>query len=186
MGGRQMARNRLPEVLKDLRLSENLTQKQLAHETGLSLSAIISYENGFREPNSKAMAVLEKYFNVSGPFLRGELLSEPFKDKHRTVILSAKSLGNSFETYINILKTSLLNFQQETLIAPQDNQIDSFNFLVISLQYATNTISQDRTDYVKPEELRFYLDILHKLNPSGRVELKKRAIELSQLKMYRT
>lgn len=58
--------------IQQLRSEQHITQKQLAQETGLSYSSIIGYENGKREPNSKAMAALERYFNVSGEYLRGE------------------------------------------------------------------------------------------------------------------
>ncbi len=58
--------------IRTLRKRLQLTQKQLAEATGLSLPAINSYESGRREPNSKAMAALEHYFNVSGRYLRGE------------------------------------------------------------------------------------------------------------------
>lgn len=61
----------------ELRKKLKLTQKQLSDETGLSLSAIKSYENAIREPNSKAMAALENFFNVSGKYLRGET-DDPF------------------------------------------------------------------------------------------------------------
>lgn len=58
--------------IKELRNENHMTQKDLAEKTGLSLSTIIGYENKKREPNSKAMAALEKIFNVSGAYLRGE------------------------------------------------------------------------------------------------------------------
>lgn len=58
--------------LKELRVSAGITQKELAAHTGIALQSIINYENGRREPNSKAMAVLERYFNVTGEYLRGE------------------------------------------------------------------------------------------------------------------
>ena len=58
--------------IRELRKKRKLTQKQLAEETKLSLSAIKSYENGVREPNSKAMAALEQFFDVTGKYLRGE------------------------------------------------------------------------------------------------------------------
>ena len=64
--------NKIALTIKKLRNEAHLTQKQLAEETGISLSAIIAYENSRREPNSKSMSILEKYFNVSGAFLRGE------------------------------------------------------------------------------------------------------------------
>lgn len=47
--------------LKDLREAAGLSQAELARETGLTRKSIINYENGYREPNSKAMAALERY-----------------------------------------------------------------------------------------------------------------------------
>lgn len=58
--------------IKELRKAHGLSQAQLASKTGLSVHSINSYESGRREPNSKAMACLEQYFNVSGAYLRGE------------------------------------------------------------------------------------------------------------------
>ena len=51
--------------LKDLREAAGLSQAELARETGLTRKSIINYENGYREPNSKAMAALERYFHVT-------------------------------------------------------------------------------------------------------------------------
>lgn len=64
--------NILGSRLRSLRTDANMTQAQLAQATGISVSAIKSYENGWREPNSKAMVALERYFRVSGEYLRGE------------------------------------------------------------------------------------------------------------------
>ena len=58
--------------LKELRISAGITQKELATSTGIALQSIINYENGRREPNSEAMVALERYFNVTGEYLRGE------------------------------------------------------------------------------------------------------------------
>lgn len=60
------------DKLKSLRLAQGLSQAELAEEIGLSMHSINSYESGRREPNSKAMATLESYFNVSGAYLRGD------------------------------------------------------------------------------------------------------------------
>lgn len=62
----------ISQNIRTLRKEKGLTQSQLAKQTGLSMSAIRSYENGLREPNSKAMAALESYFHVTGEYLRGE------------------------------------------------------------------------------------------------------------------
>lgn len=58
--------------IRSLRKAMVLTQEQLAQKAELSVSAIKSYENGWRQPNSKAMAALERIFQVSGSYLRGE------------------------------------------------------------------------------------------------------------------
>lgn len=65
-------KDKIAERLKQLRKEYDLTQKELSEKTGITLRAIRNYETGVREPNSKAMAILEEYFNVSGSFLRGE------------------------------------------------------------------------------------------------------------------
>lgn len=62
----------LANTLKRLRKERGLSQEELAIETGLSFHSINSYESGRRTPNSKAMVALERYFNVSGEYLRGE------------------------------------------------------------------------------------------------------------------
>ncbi len=62
----------LSQRLKKLRQDKGITQRQLALESGVGYGSIVDYENGRREPNSKAMAALERYFNVSGEYLRGE------------------------------------------------------------------------------------------------------------------
>lgn len=62
----------MADRLKELRKSRGLTQAELATATELSIHAINSYESGRRTPNSRAMVALERYFNVSGEYLRGE------------------------------------------------------------------------------------------------------------------
>jgi len=62
----------MAQRLQSLRKSNGLTQARLAEAVNLRETAIRSYENGLREPNSKAMAALEQYFGVSGAYLRGE------------------------------------------------------------------------------------------------------------------
>lgn len=60
------------ERIKKLRLSRHISRQLLADDIGSSIAAIKAYENGYREPNAKAMAALEQYFCVSGAYLRGE------------------------------------------------------------------------------------------------------------------
>ena len=65
-------KNKIANNIKLLRKEHNLTQEQLAKLTGITLRSIRNYENANHEPNSKSMAALEEFFDVSGAFLRGE------------------------------------------------------------------------------------------------------------------
>lgn len=65
------AKEQFAFTLKKLRETAGLTQRELARETGISLSAIIAYENKQREPNSRNMAILERFFQITGDELRG-------------------------------------------------------------------------------------------------------------------
>lgn len=83
----------IAERLRTLRVTAGVTQKELAFDTGISLQSIINYENGRREPNSKAMAALERYFNVSGEYLRGEDKSTlPLKKESAAPDISEEAL----------------------------------------------------------------------------------------------
>ena len=59
------------ERLKELRISKNLSQEQLAKETGISSTAICYYETGQRVPNAQVIITIAKYFNVTSDYLLG-------------------------------------------------------------------------------------------------------------------
>ena len=81
--------NDFSDRLKELRKSENLTQKELAEKSGISLRSIIAYENGMRQPTSKTLNVLADFFNVSTSYLWGKT------DK------PSPNLGNSYPPTIS-------------------------------------------------------------------------------------
>ena len=57
--------------LKELRLSKNLSQMQLAIKTGLSQSAIAKWELGKTEPTASAIITLAKFFNETTDYILG-------------------------------------------------------------------------------------------------------------------
>lgn len=59
------------ERLKELRLSNNLTQPALADEVQLSKSMISMYEQGERKPSVESQEVIADYFNVDIDYLMG-------------------------------------------------------------------------------------------------------------------
>lgn len=58
--------------LKELRIEKGITQVQLAKTTGLSASAISSWENNTRVPNALAIITLARFFEVTTDYLLGE------------------------------------------------------------------------------------------------------------------
>lgn len=51
--------------LRRLRMQKNMTQQELADTLGLSVSAISSYELGWRTPSDKVKKQYSLYFNTS-------------------------------------------------------------------------------------------------------------------------
>lgn len=61
----------LNDRLKEVRTEKNISQSQLAKDTGLSQSAISFWESGERLPSIQAVIILAKYYNVSADYLLG-------------------------------------------------------------------------------------------------------------------
>ncbi|MCL2774048.1 MAG: helix-turn-helix domain-containing protein [Oscillospiraceae bacterium] len=57
--------------LKEIRLSKNLTQKQLAINIGAGENGVQNYELGRRKPTYDMLIVLADYFDVSIDYLVG-------------------------------------------------------------------------------------------------------------------
>lgn len=61
----------LGNILKTLRLKENMTQAQLAQKLGLTKSVISAYETGLRLPSYDILIHISKIYNVSTDYLLG-------------------------------------------------------------------------------------------------------------------
>ena len=73
----------IQERLKDLRVERGLTLEQLAEQTGLSKSALGSYEaDDFKDISHYALIKLAKYYGVTADYLLGqtETISYPNAD----------------------------------------------------------------------------------------------------------
>ena len=76
------------ENLKNIRISHNLTQKELAEELGIKRSTYNGYEQGISEPTIETLKKIADHFDVSLDYLcdrqnknivRFDSLSEPKK-----------------------------------------------------------------------------------------------------------
>lgn len=59
------------DKLKSLRTEKKLTQKQIADQIGLAISAVSSYESGSRYPSYDVLVRLARIFHVSTDYLLG-------------------------------------------------------------------------------------------------------------------
>lgn len=161
--------------IKDLRLSKGITQRELAEQTGISLRSIINYENGRREPNSKAMVALERYFGVSGEYLRGEVDRDMFMENSAVI-------QNELDQVI----TQMQRFNAAYSISDQEGQIVAATVLSQTLELIIqNLLHCNRPTTISSQEIMGPFTAIFQLNAAGRAELNKRAEELQQLTQYK-
>ena len=109
------------DILKQLRKSNKLTQKELAENIGVSEITIRSYESGRRLPNSETLVKLENYFNVSGAYLRGKT-----EEKERMIWDDQEIMQTIHEE----IPTQLSSFSAELLKQSDKNQKLMFDLFV--------------------------------------------------------
>lgn len=162
------------KTIQELRKDKGITQKQLAIATGLSLSAIKNYENSNREPNSKAMVALEKFFNVSGEFLRGNLDKDTFYK-------NSELINDGLDDIIELF----LIFKSNFSIMSQSKQLIASGILKECLSEINNyMIKGDEMDFFNSAEFANLLKCFSSLNPKGQEESVKRVHELTLLPQY--
>lgn len=161
--------------LKILRKDAGLTQRELAQKVGLPLRSIINYENGLREPNSKAMAALERYFKVSGEFLRGEVDRETF-------LQNSAEIQGQLDVLVGLFQTFKLDFD----CSSQERQMLAVSVLTGVMQTVTERLLRDDGPAdLNADQVAQVVRAAFSLNAQGRAELAKRAEELTQLQQYR-
>ena len=160
----------LSERLKELRNSKGLTQKELAEATGLSVASIISYENGLRKPNFKALTVLEEYFGVSGEYLNGTITKEDYLQNQKDVHYNLDSM------YVNMQKLN-------TMIKTLDSN-DQIYVTELFNQFLAYISCRENIDFDKHTELGL-LNAYSVLNNIGKLELVNRGIEMSEICRYK-
>lgn len=104
----------LQERLKDLRIEKNLTLEELSELTGISKSALGSYENDdYKEMNHSSLVTLAKFYNVSTDYLL--CLTE--NRKHNNTELAELHISDDM---IDFLRSELINNRLLCEIATND------------------------------------------------------------------
>ncbi len=155
----------LPEKLKDLRVERHLTLEDLSAETGLSSSALGSYEvDDYKDISLNAIITLAKYYGVSTDYLLG--LTE--NKKHSNTDLTDLHLSDDM---IALLKTGRLNNRLlceltvhpdfPKLLADIEIYVDRIASMQIDTLNATVDVArQEILKKYQPEEEDLYLKTL--------------------------
>lgn len=111
------------EILKKLRKSRKLNQKQFAKEVFISPSAVSQYETGRTMPSRDTLDRIAKYFGVSTDFLLGASPAAEFEELLIQEYCSGTTLlkmlmdlnGKNREILLHIVKALELQSNQEEL-----------------------------------------------------------------------
>ena len=82
----------LPDKLKELRMINHLSQKEVATKLGISPSIVSGYETGERTPSTEVLLAISYLYKCSTDYLLGKVPDKP------SIILDVDGL-NSDELY---------------------------------------------------------------------------------------
>lgn len=92
--------------LKELRISQNLTQKKIAEAVNLTQFTYSNYETGYTEPTIKTLVDIANYYNVTLDYLVGR----PFASDVGYLTDNEKELLN---VYRSLSKNNQITFLAE-------------------------------------------------------------------------
>ena len=101
-GGKHNMIKELPTKLKELRLSNNYSQKEVAKKLGISPSIVSGYETGERTPSTEILLALSYLYKCSTDYLLGKTTDAP------QIILDTDGLNQEqiqvLQSLINVMK----------------------------------------------------------------------------------
>lgn len=121
----------LKDILKELRIDRNLTQKQLSEMLDLSKNTVCEYEKGRAEPSIETLLKLSGIFGVSVDYLLGR------EDDFGNVVVSENNEITPEEKELLTLFRSLPNIRRKTVM-------DSIRFMSESPETAENPRKEKR------------------------------------------
>lgn len=121
----------LKDILKELRIDRNLTQKQLSEMLDLSKNTVCEYEKGRAEPSIETLLKLSGIFGVSVDYLLGR------EDDFGNVVVSENNEITPEEKELLTLFRSLPNIRRKTVM-------DSIRFMSESPETAETPRKEKR------------------------------------------
>lgn len=121
----------LKDILKELRIDRNLTQKQLSEMLDLSKNTVCEYEKGRAEPSIETLLKLSGIFGVSVDYLLGR------EDDFGNIVVSENNEITPEEKELLTLFRSLPNIRRKTVM-------DSIRFMSESPETAETPRKEKR------------------------------------------
>ena len=119
------------------------------------------------------MAALERYFDVSGDFLRGNIDKENFYEK-------SAQIQSTLDYSISLMA----ELKEQLHFSSQAKQEAAINYLNNAILFILKYVLPDEAPELDVEILDSLISKYLTLNQLGKNELLKRADELNQLKLY--
>ncbi|CAK7067036.1 helix-turn-helix domain-containing protein [Tissierella sp.] len=133
----------LPIRLKNLRLENNLTQKELAEKLNMQNTAISKYELGEREPDIETINNIAEFFNVSTDYLLGRTDIKNPEDKIEKIEKLAHKEIQSVEDALEIIESQEgLMLKGETLT--DEDKILLANALQLGMKYVLDKKQKEK------------------------------------------
>lgn len=135
------------ERVRDLRMSMNLSLRQLSKVTGLSHSAICKYEQGTREPTFESLEALADVFNCDIDYLLGRSdikcallhgtgynsLYDAYKDGFDLQLFAEnKSPANEYD--LTDREKKLIDLFRKVPVEKQEETLARIEFALLTLQ----------------------------------------------------
>lgn len=159
--------------LKTLRKNAGLTQRELAQKAGLPLRSIINYENGLREPNSKAMVTLEQFFKVSGEVLRGN-----------TPLYGAEDTEESKRFFGEALSYAVRDFDIRCSEGRR-GQAEACDALMIAYSIVNGFLDDPKSATEDCKNFNELLICYRALSDAGKIEMLRRTVEYFELEQLK-
>ena len=119
--------------LKELRIEQNASQKDVADDIGISITAISQYESDSRFPNEETLKRLCLYYKISSDYLLGltdtkhaPLSKEEIKEKLKIFITryQAKEAKEQIQYY----RKGKISEEERNILKEMEIRIDQLDF----------------------------------------------------------
>lgn len=162
-------------LIKELRLSKNISQRDLAKELNVTTKIVQDWENNRRNPSEYNYKKLSSFFNVPIDILKAQIVISNDKNKIKSVLKDNTS-GNYqiiFNQKVENTKDPLLKIKLDEVIKKTTQKITSIQVLTVLITliigtvigvFATHETSYNYTNATLIVEKEYCGDLLCVLN----------------------